>query len=161
MSHWEKIGKSDEWYTPKYIFDALNCEFDMDVAAPLDRTYCHVPAKEFITEDALSKEWTGFVWMNPPFGGRNGIIPWLKKMVNHNNGIALTPDRTSSKWWQYAAQNSNCILFVDRKIKFIKPDGSLGRQPSTGTCLFAYGNKAERILVKAQYYNGLGKLLWV
>lgn len=33
MSH-EAAGKSDEWYTPKYIFDALNTWFDLDVAAP-------------------------------------------------------------------------------------------------------------------------------
>jgi len=33
MSHWEAAGKSSEWYTPKYIFDALGCTFDLDVAA--------------------------------------------------------------------------------------------------------------------------------
>ena len=32
MSHWEATGKSDEWYTPKYIFDALGAEFDLDPA---------------------------------------------------------------------------------------------------------------------------------
>ena len=34
MGHWEGVGKSDEWYTPKYIFDALGVIFDLDVARP-------------------------------------------------------------------------------------------------------------------------------
>lgn len=33
MSKWENTGISDEWYTPKYIFDALNCQFDLDVSS--------------------------------------------------------------------------------------------------------------------------------
>ena len=37
MGVWESPGKSDEWYTPAYIFDALGAVFDLDVAAP-DRT---------------------------------------------------------------------------------------------------------------------------
>ena len=38
--------------------------------------------------------WAGFVWMNAPFGARNGLEPWLAKFFAHNNGIALVPDRT-------------------------------------------------------------------
>lgn len=34
MSAYEKAGESDEWYTPKYIFDAMDMTFDLDVAAP-------------------------------------------------------------------------------------------------------------------------------
>jgi len=81
MSH-ESLGKSDEWYTPKYIFDALECEFDIDAAAPVDRTFCHVPAKRYITELSLSLSWNGFVWLNPPFEGRNDKKLWLEKRFN-------------------------------------------------------------------------------
>lgn len=79
MSKWESsLGQTDEWYTPRYIFDALEVDyFDVDVAAPNDRTFCHVPAKKFITSDSLNQQLSGYVWMNPPFGGRNGIGPWL------------------------------------------------------------------------------------
>ena len=34
MSAWERPGKSDEWHTPKYIFDAMAVTFDLDVASP-------------------------------------------------------------------------------------------------------------------------------
>lgn len=156
MSAWESAGKSDEWYTPKYIFDALECRFDMDVAAPLDRIYCHVPADHFITgfEDL---EWHGFVWCNPPFGGRNSIQKWIDRMIEHGNGIILTPDRTSTDWWQSAAIACTAKLSVKGKIKFIRPDGSLGLSPSTGTTLFAFGDQGLNALINATK-NELGTL---
>lgn len=157
MSHWESSSKSDEYYTPKYVFDALECTFDTDVASPVDRKFCHVPAKEFITENSLSVEWNGFVWMNPPFGKRNSKSDWLDRIFVHGNGIALTPDRTSAPWWQRAAMQCDCYLLVNHKIKFIRQDGTIARQPSTGNTLFAYGNKAILTLIKAEM-NGLGIL---
>lgn len=155
MINGKQSGKSDEWYTPRYIFDSLQCRFDVDVAAPSDLTHCHVPANYFITKDSLSINWTGFVWMNPPFGGRNGITPWLDKIFQHGNGIALTPDRTSTEWWRAAAIESDMVLFITGKIKFIKPDGTLGKQPANGTTLFAYGSKGVIALERA-CKNGLG-----
>lgn len=35
MAAYEAYGKSDEWYTPRYIFDAIGIRFDLDVAAPV------------------------------------------------------------------------------------------------------------------------------
>ena len=159
MSYWENNGMSNEWYTPKYIFDALGkLEFDLDVSAPIDRRYCCVPAKRFITENSLSVNWDGFIWMNPPFGGRNEIDKWLKKFISHNNGIALTPDRTSVLWWQNMANNSDAILFIYKKVKFIRYDGSIGIAPSTGTTLFALGSNAVTALMNASKC-GLGFLI--
>ena len=154
----EAIGKSDEWYTPKYIFDALECTFDLDVAAPEDLTHVHTPSIQYIMSDSLNKVWNGFVWMNPPFGGRNGIDPWLIKLAMHRNGIALTPDRTSTKWWNDAAKRCDAVLFVHGKVKFIKPDGTTGDQPANGTTLFAYGKKAAYALERAEI-NNLGVVL--
>ena len=154
MSIWEGPGKSDEWMTPKYVFDALGCTFDLDVAAP--QRGSHVPCRNRFWCGALSKDWRGqYVWMNPPFGGRNGLVPWLDKFFAHGNGIALVPDRTSAPWWQAAAKRADSILFVDGKIKFERPDGSVGRQPGNGTCLMAVGDKG-RIALRAAERAGLG-----
>lgn len=153
MSSWESNGKSDEWYTPPYVFDALGAKFDLDVAHPIIPTA--VPAERVITEGSLQKEWSGFVWMNPPFGKRMGLVPWLDRFFKHGNGIALTPDRTSAPWWQDAARKADAVLFVDGKIKFIKPDGTSGNSPGTGTTLFASGKKAVSALLRAERH-GLG-----
>ena len=59
---------TDEQYTPKWIFDALNVEFDLDVCAPKGGVD-YIPAKKHysIEDNALMQNWEGFVWMNPPF----------------------------------------------------------------------------------------------
>ena len=148
MATWQAIGKSDEWYTPKYIFDALNVQFDMDVAAPVNGPL-HVPTSRWLSSGSLVRPWEGFIWMNPPFGGRNGILPWLEKFFAHGNGVALTPDRTSAPWWQFAAERADGVLFMSPKVKFIRPDGSVGEQPGNGTCLWAAGEKAADTLCGA------------
>jgi hypothetical protein len=43
VAAYEAAGESDEWYTPRYIFDALGERFDLCVAAPVDGPR-HVPA---------------------------------------------------------------------------------------------------------------------
>ena len=154
MGYWDKPGASDEWYTPAYIFDAMGVRFDLDVAHPNGLT-THVPAGRFYWSAALDLEWSGFVWMNPPFGGRNGILPWLEKFMIHGDGVALTPDRTSAEWWQYAAKASDAVLFLSGKVKFERPDGSVGKSPSNGTTLFACGPRGVTALRNA-HLAGLG-----
>lgn len=157
MSAWEANGATDEWYTPKYIFDALGCGFDLDVAAcPEDMGY--VPAGDYIRENSLEKKWSGMVWMNPPFGGRNGITPWLDKFFSHGNGIALTPDRTSAPWWQNAAKKARLVLFIAGKPKFERPDGTVGKSPGHGVTLMSIGFQANQALMTA-HNRGLGLLM--
>lgn len=157
MSH-ERKSSSDEYYTPKYIFDALGVSFHMDAASPKNRVFCHVPATQFITEKSLQKQWKGFVWCNPPFEGRNDKRKWLEKMFLHGRGIVLVPDRTSASWWQDASQKCDAMLMIKGKIKFIVPGGSTRNQPSNGTTLFAYGKEAVNALLNAEK-TGLGTVL--
>lgn len=157
MSAWEDHGESNDWYTPRYIFDALGCEFDLDVAAPLEGPL-HVPCDEYLCAGGLEAVWSGFVWMNPPFGHQKNKLAWLRKFLDHANGIALLPDRSSTLWWQEAAMRSDAILAVYGKIKFIRPDGSIGEQPGTGTTLFGVGRKAIAALKRAEK-SGLGLVL--
>lgn len=155
MSAWEpSTGGSDEWYTPAYVFEALGCHFDLDVAAP-EAGPRHVPCTSWFCRDGLIQPWKGFVWMNPPFGGRNGIVPWLDRFFQHGNGIALTPDRTSAPWWQDAAPKAESLLFTRGKVKFERPDGTIGGSPGNGVTLWAMGARAQMALIRAER-AGLG-----
>lgn len=153
MSHWETPGASDEWYTPAYVFEALGERFDTDVAAPSRN---RVPARLWYCTNGLTSPWWGFVWMNPPFGGRNALEPWLDRFFEHGNGIALTPDRTSAPWFWSAWQRADAVLFT-RKIRFLRPDGTAGVSPSNGTALFAAGARGVDALDRA-HAAGLGIL---
>lgn len=153
MSHWEDSGASDEWYTPSYIFEAMGCQFDLDVAHPAGQII--TPCDYAHRSDSLNRKWCGFVWMNPPFGGRNSLQPWLEKFFRHE-GVALTPDRTSAPWYQYALDNCCAFLLINGKVRFLRPDGTEGKSPSTGTTLWASGERG-RAALKTAHINGLGK----
>ena len=131
-----------------YIFDALGETFDLDVACPPEGPR-HTPASSFYSHGSLDVEWSGFVWMNPPFGHQSTKRIWLRKFFNHGNGIALLPDRTSAPWWQEFAEMADAILFIAPKVKFERPDGTRGEQPGTGTTLFASGIRAKGALIRA------------
>lgn len=149
---------NDEYYTPKYIFEAMDVTFDMDVSCPNDQSFIiHTPCYRNIIEkeDGLKTEWNGFVWMNPPYGREKDKNLWLDKFFKHGDGVALMPDRTSTKWWQNSAKNSDCFMQVCGKISFIRPDGSIASQPSNGTTLFAIGQHGIKALLNAEA-NGLG-----
>ncbi len=160
MSSWEAIGQTDEWYTPAFVFAALGETFDLDAAAPVDGPR-HVPCRGWLHSDALSLPWQGFVWLNPPFGGRNALAPWLDRFFAHGNGIALTPDRTSAPWWQDAASKADAILLTRGKIKFERPDGSVGKSPGSGVTLWAAGNRAVSALKRAEARGSAFGSVWV
>ena len=55
-----------EWYTPKYIIEALGDDFDLDPCAPYNNWY--TAKKSYTKEDnGLLKEWFGRVFLNPPY----------------------------------------------------------------------------------------------
>lgn len=156
--HEQCVGATDEWYTPEHVFHALGCSFDVDVASPGRSVTPWIPADRFITQESLLSMWGGFIWMNPPFGARNGLVPWLGKFFAHGNGIALVPDRTSAPWWQQFAPQSDLVLFVSPKLKFIDANGQPGTSPAQGTSLLAAGKNGCHALHQAAA-NQLGVLM--
>lgn len=143
------IGKSDDWYTPREIFDALGLTFDLDPCSPGAGHW--VPAINIYTkeEDGLAQDWFGLVFMNPPFGGRNGHVPWLRKFLDHGNGVAIVRAYTSSAWFHQWAIKAELLLFPKGKTKFVRPDGSIGRAPGHGVALLGMGPVATAALARS------------
>ena len=142
---------SDEQYTPKWIFEALNVEFDLDVCAPVGGVD-YIPAKNHysLADDSLTQQWVGFVWMNPPFSeGKT----WHNKFMAHGNGICLAP--MSKSYWFYDVWNTAdvSVLMPTPKFKFMKPDGKLN-SIFMPVVLYAVGLKGRMALAK----SGLGKV---
>jgi len=159
--HHAAPGKSDEHFTPPEIFAALGVEFDLDPAQPEEgRAFLSVPTKRFFTkaDDGLAQPWHGFVWLNPPFGARNGVVPWLKRFVEHGNGIVLVNAQTSCGWFHEFAPLMDAMLFPNGKTKFVQPDGTVAAQPPMGVVLMAMGVRGEGALANAER-NGLGLMV--
>ena len=78
---------TDNWPTPKYVFDKLNEEFhfDLDVCADDLNHKC----ERYYTKEinGLSQEWKGICWMNPPYG--RAIGQWVKKAYESSVGGGL------------------------------------------------------------------------
>jgi len=150
--HEPSVGASDEWFTPPSIFDALGLEFDLDPCSPGADHW--VPASRVFTKahDGLARDWSGLVFMNPPFGARRGHVPWLIKFLEHGNGIAICRAYTSADWFHDYAVHADGILFPRGKTKFHRPDGSIGTAPGSGVALLSMGRCACRALKR----SGLG-----
>ena len=150
MGSHETTSRTDEWYTPAWVFKAFGLPgrfcFDLDPCCNVNspaRDFCKVIVTERSGYDGLTLDWQGHVWLNPPFGGRNAVLPWLEKMVAHNDGIALLPNRTGSPWWQYVAEEADLILFHAGKIKFERGDGGLSQSPGFGNTFMAFGEEMQ------------------
>lgn len=70
----------------------------------------------------------------------------------------MTREQKHIDYRRDAAKESDAVLFVNGKIKFVRPDGTIGKWPSNGTTLFAFGSRAVDALRDAEI-NGLGVLL--
>jgi DNA N-6-adenine-methyltransferase (Dam) len=157
-THEQSVGATDEWYTPAYVFEALGMCFDLDPAHPL-RSDLPVDRWlfDFYPSGGLERPWKGQVWLNPPFGGRNGIVPWLVRFMAHRQGVAFVPDRTSAPWWQRFAPQADALLFISPKVKMLDADLRPSKSPAQGTTLLACGVEAVAALERAEK-AGLGKV---
>lgn len=163
--HESSIGGSDDWYTPPEIFTAIGLMFDLDPCSPGANHW--VPALRVYTkaEDGLAQPWHGLVFMNPPFGGRNGHVPWLEKFFAHGNGIAVVRAYTSSEWFhETLVPRAEALLFPKGKTRFIPSDEVRRRlelkaaskekvwrnAPGHGVVLVAMGGVAINALRKSE-----------
>jgi hypothetical protein len=156
--HERCVGLTSEWFTPLEIFDRLKLTFDLDPAHPgVGTPHCHVPARRVFTktDDGLAQPWYGLLWLNMPFGGRNGHVPWLQKFFAHAEGVAVVRAYTSSGWWHQNMHRAQMILFPRGKTRFVRPDGSVGLQPGHGVALIGMGEVA----CAALQASGLG-MIW-
>ena len=141
-------GTSDDYYTPPFIFEALGVEFDMDVSAPPNGVPW-IPAKQSLTiiEDGLATDWHGRVWCNPPY---SNVTPWAKKLIKHNNGIALV-QMAKSAWFNLVWEHCSGALVLPPNIKFVRGDGT-SAPIFMPVILFAFGEDNRQILID----SGLG-----
>lgn len=143
------VSKSVEWYTPKWLFDELGIDFDLDPASPHDHE-SHVPAqtKYTIFDDGLSKDWFGRVWMNPPYGRETG--KWMERFAQHGNGICLVFSRTDTAWFQDVMKKADATLLVRGRIEFVPGHENKHKKSrcGAGTALFAFGFASEQALAK-------------
>lgn len=128
---------SDDYYTPKWLFDALGITFDLDPCSP-GHGLSNVPARHIYTkdDDGLTQTWHGNVFMNPPF---SQMTAWAQKFAQHQNGIAIAfPSRGA--WFKHVWSSTAAISLPVQQIRFERPDGQK-KGVFMPVILIAYGDQ--------------------
>lgn len=138
---------NDEWYTPaRYIELAREVMGSIDVdPASNDHAQKTVKAKTYYTAetDGLDKDWHGKVWMNPPYSRKLIQMFTAKLMAEFQSGrcteaIVLTNNSTDTGWYHRMTMLGASICLPRGRIRFERPDGTLGRTPPSRAGVHAY-----------------------
>ena len=144
-SHQSTNMRSEDWITPLEIVQALG-EFDLDPCASDQQPWKLARRQYTRKEDGLARPWTGSVWLNPPYGRKTGL--WLKRLADHNDGVALIFARTETRmWFDWVWPRASAIFFFEGRLHFCLPDGT--RSPNNSgapSALIAYGPRCSSLL---------------
>ncbi|MBM4012600.1 MAG: hypothetical protein FJ286_14705, partial [Planctomycetes bacterium] len=121
----------NEWYTPKKYVDAARMVMggiDLDPASSAVANAV-VGASVFhdIAADGLAHEWSGRVWMNPPY--ESGLVErFVSQLVaavddgSVSQAVVLVNNATETKWFQQLTAKAAAICFPRGRIRFWHPD---------------------------------------
>lgn len=156
----------NEWYTPdEHIALARLVMGSID----LDPASSHVANKAvkagvFFSEasNGLAQEWTGNVWLNPPYA-QPAIAHFADKMVSEwksgrlTAAIVLTHNYTDTAWFHGIAGAANAICFTRGRVRFVSPTGELAA-PTQGQAFFYFGHDVDRF---AELFSDVGLVVEV
>lgn len=152
----DRTNTTTTWLTPIDIIRSLG-EFDLDPCTPIEMPWQTANHRYTEIDNGLTQPWFGRVWCNPPYG--KSMPAFLKKMADHNNGIALTFTRTETKQFhEYVFPFATALLFKEGRIHFLNNEGQkVGNGSGCGSVFIAYGKENADILkrsgIKGKYIN--------
>jgi phage N-6-adenine-methyltransferase len=142
---------NNEWFTPvehieraRHVLGAI----DLDPASHSVAQKTVRAAQWFSSEqDGLAQEWSGRVWLNPPYA-QPLISHFIDKLIDEvqrsrvTAAILLTHNYTDTAWFHKAALASSRICFTRGRIRFVALDGSIAA-PTQGQAFFYFGGEVE------------------
>lgn len=140
-SHHSAVSATDEWLTPPALLAVLGT-FDLDPCAPppAGRPWPTARRHFSLEDDGLSQDWTGRVFVNPPY---SEVEMWMDRLAEHGDGIALVFARCETAWWFRSVWPVAAgILFLAGRVTFHRGDGSAskaGHNSGGPSVLVAYG----------------------
>jgi phage N-6-adenine-methyltransferase len=151
----------NEWFTPiEYITLARSVlgEIDLDPATSKIAQE-KIGAASYFTkqDDGLLKQWSGRVWLNPPYA-QPLIGQFVRKLIDERRdgrvtaAILLTHNYTDTAWFQEAAALADAICFTRGRIKFYEPGGEAAA-PTQGQAFSYFGDNAASF---AAVFAGVG-----
>tara|TARA_R100001594_G_C4031567_1_gene261415 strand:- start:266 stop:1237 length:972 start_codon:yes stop_codon:yes gene_type:complete len=143
----------NEWYTPANHIEIARQvlgEIDLDPASNAEANKI-VKAKKYFSEedDGLSKEWSGRVWLNPPYS-RDLMGPFVNKLIeSYKSGsvpaaIMVSHNNTDTAWFHSLSEVASAVCFPRQRIKFYR--NQIVAAPVNGQAFFYLGRSADNFI---------------
>ena len=143
---------NSEWYTPaEYIELAHEVMGNIDLdPASSEIANKIVQAKKYYTaeNDGLSQEWSGNIWLNPPYASElinKFVDKFITELTKINQAIILVNNATETEWFNKLVRHSSALCFPSGRVKFYRPDGTIGA-PLQGQALIYFGEQAKKFI---------------
>jgi hypothetical protein len=139
-SHQSARALTCVWLTPPPILAALG-PFDLDPCAAGAAPWPTASRMLTAADDGLAHEWSGRVWLNPPYGPPGVIGPWMRRMAAHGVGTALIFARTETAlFFETVWRGAHGVLFLEGRLHFHHADGRrAAANAGAPSVLVAYG----------------------
>lgn len=148
VTHGTQGTGENEWYTPAQYIDAARLvlgEIDLDPASSALANKTVGAANIFTAEDSgLDRDWTGRVWMNPPYS-RILLPKFVDKFLQEyradrvTHGIVLTHAYTDTEWFHKLAKGCRLLCLTRGRISFEDTSGNRAA-PTQGQAFFYFGD---------------------
>lgn len=141
-----------DWYTPPEFVEAARAVLggiDLDPATnPVAQEV--IKASRYFTaaDDGLAQEWSGRVWLNPPYSHPEVKLFVEKLVESHQSGavpsaILLTNNSTDTGWYQAVARVAGAICFPAGRIRFLDKEGEEAATPLQGQSFCYFGQDVQ------------------
>jgi ParB family chromosome partitioning protein len=155
---------NNEWYTPSEYIEAAR---EVMGGIDLDPASCELANKVVmatnyysVSDEGLSQEWTGNVWLNPPYSG--GLVSlFCKKLVTSEGvkqAIVLVNNATETQWFDTLVEVAAAVVFTRGRIKFVGVDGVMNT-PLQGQAFLYFGDNEDKFLEEFAVF-GWGAKIW-
>lgn len=163
--HVSNNSVENEWYTPPDFIERARRTMggiDLDPAS-CDEAQRVVKAKRFysLTDDGLTKKWSGRVWMNPPYS-KDACPAFTAKLLEHatagdiSQACVLVNNATETAWMQPMLRACSAACFPTGRIRFHDRSGKPANSPLQGQCVLYFGERTDEFI---REFGDLGAVL--
>ena len=133
---------------------------DLDPASSEEANQVVKAARYFThRDDGLAQQWTGRVWMNPPYS-RDLMPAFVEKLKQSylsgdvQQAIMVSHNNTDTGWFHSLAPECSGVCFPKNRIKFYR--GEDVAAPVNGQAFFYLGENHDAF---AEVFGGVGLVL--
>lgn len=143
---------NNEWYTPSDIIEMARSvmgSIDLDPASSIEANNVVKATRIFdIVINGLEQEWSGNVWLNPPYGTESVgkfVDKLLEELPNIQQAIVLVNNATETEWFGKLVEFTKAMCFPKGRIRYWVPGEKTG-SPLQGQALFYYGDNRDKFI---------------